>query len=145
MLTPALTPAGALQAWKIAAYAGIWLKLPIARSHLIPAAVARGFTFHHAESGYVMMTAWLAERGATLPPNASHQVGVGALVLNAAGEMLVVKERTGPAAVHDIWKVPTGLVLTGEDVADAAVREVEEETVRVPAEMSVPMQNKQIE
>lgn len=77
------------------------------------------------------MTTWLAARPPTLPPNASHQVGVGALVLNQRGEMLVVKEKTGPAAQYDIWKVPTGLVHTGEDIAEAAAREVLEETVRV--------------
>lgn len=30
-----------------------------------------------------------------LPPNASHQVGVGALVLNEKGEVLVVREKHG--------------------------------------------------
>lgn len=30
-----------------------------------------------------------------LPPNASHQVGVGALVLNEEGDVLVVREKHG--------------------------------------------------
>jgi len=42
--------------------------------------------------------------------------------------MLVVKELTGPAAVRNLWKMPTGLIDPGEDVAEAALRELEEET-----------------
>jgi hypothetical protein len=56
-----------------------------------------GFVFHHAEADYVMMTRWLAAGvPSTLPPNASHQVGVGAFVINARNEVLVVQEALGP-------------------------------------------------
>ena len=77
-----------------------------------------------------MLTAWLPASPNTLPANASHQVGVGAVVRNRHGELLAVKERSGPAAKADIWKVPTGLLNSGEDFHEAAVREVKEETVR---------------
>ena len=41
-------------------------------------AVARGFGFHHAEQGYVMLTRWLpTDCPSPLPANASTQVGVG--------------------------------------------------------------------
>jgi ADP-ribose pyrophosphatase YjhB (NUDIX family) len=56
------------------------------------------------------------------------QVGVGALVLNEADEILLVQERRGPAARPGFWKMPTGLVDVGEAVGAAAVREVAEET-----------------
>ena len=49
-------------------------------------------------------------------------------MLNAAGEVLVVQERTGPAARPGFWKLPTGLVNQGEEIHAAAVREVAEET-----------------
>lgn len=52
------------------------------------------------------------------------QVGVGALVLNAANEILLVQERRGPAARPGFWKMPTGLVDVGEAVGAAAAREV---------------------
>ena len=42
--------------------------------------------------------------------------------------MLVVQEITGPAAARNLWKMPTGLIDPGEDIAEAAVRELEEET-----------------
>jgi 8-oxo-dGTP pyrophosphatase MutT (NUDIX family) len=56
------------------------------------------------------------------------QVGVGAFVLNAQGQVLVVQERTGPAARPGFWKLPTGLCEQGEEIHAAAVREVLEET-----------------
>lgn len=87
----------------------------------------------------------------TLPANASHTVGVGALVTNSEatwtailqifeismqcdvlqlvakmtslsnkpcktgqGKILLVREKSGPAAKHGFWKIPTGLVDAGE-------------------------------
>ena len=38
---------------------------------------------------------WLPTTESQLPPNASHQVGIGALVLNSEGEVLVVREKHG--------------------------------------------------
>lgn len=119
-----------VQAWRAQGKGGVWLKLPIDLSGHVPIATSLGFQFHHAEPDYVMLTAWLQDRPSPLPPSASHQVGVGVFVLNDRGEMLVVKERKGPAAKLGIWKVPTGLLDAAEDFSDAAAREVKEETVR---------------
>lgn len=61
-----------------------------------------------------MMTKWLPESAPnTLPPNASHQIGVGAIVVNERQEMLVVQEANGPLRGQDFWKMPTGLVHVG--------------------------------
>jgi hypothetical protein len=49
--------------------------------------VQAGFRYHHAEPTYLMLTLWLPDRPSTLPPNASHQVGVGAFVLNDKNEV----------------------------------------------------------
>lgn len=38
---------------------------------------------------------WLPDTKNQLPPNASHQVGVGAFVLNDKDEVLVVREKNG--------------------------------------------------
>lgn len=57
-----------------------------------------------------MLTCWLPEgEEDKLPPNASHQVGVGAFVLNERREVLVVQEKTGPLRGKGVWKLPTGL------------------------------------
>jgi ADP-ribose pyrophosphatase YjhB (NUDIX family) len=125
--------AASLAHWKQRGVRGVWLKLPPSlASHVSPAISQHGFGYHHAEPGYVMLTRWLpldegVESG--LPPNASHQVGVGALVVDARrGLVLAVQERTGPLKGRNVWKLPTGLVHAGEDLHTAAEREVEEET-----------------
>ncbi|EFJ50039.1 hypothetical protein VOLCADRAFT_44866, partial [Volvox carteri f. nagariensis] len=118
-----------LESWSVAGTRGVWLKLGLSQSSLIPEAVEQGFEFHHAERDYVMMTRWLpASLSSTLPPNASHQVGVGAFVVNSRGEVLVVMERHGVLRGRGVWKMPTGLVAAGEDLTDAAERELLEET-----------------
>jgi ADP-ribose pyrophosphatase YjhB (NUDIX family) len=118
-----------LARWLASGKRGVWLKLPLASAGLVPTAAARGFDFHHAERGHVMMTRWLPrDAQSTLPPNASHQVGVGAFVVNGRGEVLVVQEANGPLKGKGVYKMPTGLVHAGEDIIDAAVREVAEET-----------------
>lgn len=118
-----------MRAWRASGKRGVWLSLPTSRVRLVAPAVEQGFAFHHAEETHVMLAAWLPEdQPNTLPPNASHQVGVGGVVTNAKGQLLVVQEKHGPLRGKGIWKIPTGLAETGEEVADAAVREVEEET-----------------
>lgn len=39
-----------------------------------------GFRYHHAEPEYLMLVTWISETPDTIPANASHVVGVGALV-----------------------------------------------------------------
>ena len=125
--------AASVVAWKEAGVRGVWLQIPIEQAHLVGAAARLEFEFHHAEKTHAMMTRWLpggAEEN-HLPPNASHQVGIGAFVVNGEGKVLLVQERRGPAAASsrpNFWKLPTGLVEQGEDVPDAATREVFEET-----------------
>eukprot|EP00850_Spirogloea_muscicola_P010557 SM000062S19943 [mRNA] locus=s62:490816:493037:- [translate_table: standard] len=118
----------ALAIWASQGKRGIWLKLLIQRANLILPAVEAGFIFHHAEADYVMLTLWLPPSPSTLPPNASHQIGIGAFVMNDAREVLAVQERNGPLRGSGVWKMPTGLVNQDEDISAAAVREVKEET-----------------
>lgn len=120
-----------LARWRECKYRGIWLKLlRTDHAHYIPLACERGFEFHHAESEYLMMTKWLpVDNPSTLPPNASHQVGVGVFIYDEkSNKVLAVQERNGPLKGKDVWKMPTGLVNVGEDITEAAVREVHEET-----------------
>ena len=57
-------------------------------------------------------------------------MGIGAFVMNEKHEVLVVQELSGPLKGKGIWKMPTGLVTQGENLHEAAPREVFEETVR---------------
>eukprot|EP00435_Cladocopium_sp_Y103_P008568 s2931_g2.t1 len=121
--------ASSLDEWRKQGKRGVWLHLDIGSASLVPIAASEfGFEYHHAEKDYVMMTKWLPDSPNTLPANASHTIGVGALVTNSEGKVLLVREKSGPAAKHGFWKIPTGLVDAGEDLHEAAVREVKEET-----------------
>ena len=118
-----------MKQWRAEGKRGIWLKIPTSRAALIAPAVEQGFGFHHAEPSYLMLTNWLpVGEKSPLPPNASHQVGVGAFVLNESGKLLLVQEAVGPLKGKGLWKIPTGLVEAGEDLPEAAIRELREET-----------------
>eukprot|EP01062_Namystynia_karyoxenos_P056949 TRINITY_DN47896_c0_g1_i1.p1 TRINITY_DN47896_c0_g1~~TRINITY_DN47896_c0_g1_i1.p1 ORF type:complete len:360 (+),score=126.45 TRINITY_DN47896_c0_g1_i1:64-1080(+) len=116
--------------WRRMGKRGVWVKVPTELVRLLPVIVEEfGFSFHHAERAYVVLNKWLPERlPCSLPNNATHTVGVGAVVLNSRGEVLMVRERSGPAARLGIWKLPTGMVDAGEEMHHAVVREVKEET-----------------
>nr|XP_004303571.2 PREDICTED: nudix hydrolase 2-like isoform X1 [Fragaria vesca subsp. vesca] len=117
-----------LSEWRQKEKKGVWIKLPIELSNLVHPAVKEGFTYHHAESDYIMLKRWLPETVDTLPANASHRVGIGAFIMNSKREVLVVQEINGRFKDTGIWKMPTGAVNEGEDICAAAVREVKEET-----------------
>lgn len=105
----------ALQMWHSQHRRGIWLRIPTTHSHLIPPATSLGFDFRHAEPGYCVLTKWLPaddslggersekEKTSRLPHGPTHQVGVGVLVLHPrTGKMLVVREKSGPAAARKL-------------------------------------------
>ncbi len=117
----------AMRGWRAAAYRLVWLELPIRRSVLIPVAVEAGFVFHHAEPGYVMMTCAL-DPYAPIPFYATHFIGAGGLVLNEAHELLVIVEKAHRHNRPNYYKLPGGALRPREHVADAAIREVREET-----------------
>uniref|UniRef100_A0A1J3H8B6 Nudix hydrolase n=1 Tax=Noccaea caerulescens TaxID=107243 RepID=A0A1J3H8B6_NOCCA len=115
--------------WRKKGKKGVWLKLPVEQSELVPIAVKEGFEYHHAEKGYVMLTYWIPEEEpCMLPGNASHQVGVGGFVLNQLKEVLVVQEKYSTSSNTGQWKLPTGFINESEEIFSGAVREVKEET-----------------
>ncbi|XP_028753030.1 nudix hydrolase 2 [Neltuma alba] len=114
--------------WKQLGKKGVWIKLPIHLVNLVEPLVKEGFWYHHAEPKYLMLVYWIPEGANTIPANASHRVGVGAFVMNRKQEVLVVQEKTGLFQGTGVWKFPTGVVDQGEDICEAAVREVKEET-----------------
>ena len=64
-----------------------------------------------------------------MPGFASHYVGVGGLVLSKdRTKLLCIQERKPPTELGRLWKLPGGLVETGESIEEASIREVWEET-----------------
>ncbi|KAH0719686.1 hypothetical protein KY290_004601 [Solanum tuberosum] len=117
-----------LSKWRLQGKKGVWIKLPIELVNLVETAVKEGFWYHHAEPHYLMLVYWIPETENTIPANASHRVGIGAIVLNDKRELLVVQENSGRLKGTAVWKIPTGIVEEGEDIFEGAIREVKEET-----------------
>lgn len=74
-----------LQSWKLSGKRGVWLKIPSKKIAYAASAIESGFVMHHAENDYLMLTHWLSDDENKLPPNASHQIGVGCIVVNDEG------------------------------------------------------------
>ncbi|GMI70912.1 nudix hydrolase homolog 2, ARABIDOPSIS THALIANA NUDIX HYDROLASE HOMOLOG 2 [Hibiscus trionum] len=117
-----------LSQWKQQGKRAVWIKLPIELVNLVEPAVKEGFKYHHAETDYLMLVKWLSQSADTIPKNASHRVGISAFVMNEKREVLVVQEKGGKFKGTGVWKFPTGVVDEGEDISEAAMREVKEET-----------------
>lgn len=119
-----------LNNWSSDNLKGVWLRLPIEISHLVPVAVRHGFWFHHCSSDYILMCNWLqgGKETSLLPAAPSHYIGVAGFVLNSQRELLVIQEKHGPAAGQNLWKLPGGLLDLHEDISKGVVREVREET-----------------
>ena len=103
----------------------VWVQVPMARASLIEDMVELGFRFHNAEGDKANLNLWLKDSASMVPEFATTNIGVGAMVINSRDEILCVRElRTN----YRPWKVPTGRGELGEDIPDAAEREVMEET-----------------
>lgn len=127
----------------------IWFRVHRSRASWLPILVRNDFYFHHARDEIVMMYRWLPKDEPSAVPPFAHtmvrvrvkrnvichptytivlpfKVGVGALVINSDNEVLVVSEKN--ALIKDSWKLPGGYLEMNEELVDAAIREVEEET-----------------
>ncbi|CAK0815014.1 unnamed protein product, partial [Prorocentrum cordatum] len=118
-----------LARWRADGRTGVWAKVPNSAAELIPALLAEGFDWHHAQQGYALLTLWLPEGQSQLPRYGGHQVGVGGLVLSPDRRVLLMKEKVPHFGRKESqWKLPGGLADPGEDLGEAAAREVLEET-----------------
>ena len=118
--------AASLDRWTRDGVRGVWLEVPAALVKYLPAALENGFRLRGGDATHVLCCAWLPGGESPLPPGPTHQVGVGAVVTDRAGRLLLVQEAVGPAQGR--WKLPTGLCEANEDIGAAAAREVREET-----------------
>lgn len=68
----------------------MWVKVPVKKSYLIPAAFKNGFVYHHAEGDYAMLFQWLPEKTeCKVPVYATHHIGVSGI--NNCGKIFYFK------------------------------------------------------
>jgi 8-oxo-dGTP pyrophosphatase MutT (NUDIX family) len=99
-----------------------WITLPLARSAAIPLFVEYGFVFHSCLPDSLTLVRQPAP-STFVPFVPTHILGAGAIVMNAQGEVLVVRERGRSG-----FNLPGGHIDAGERIEDGIVREVLEET-----------------
>jgi len=118
--------ADSVQGWVEAGYCFVWLDFPLEKASLVAEAAAQGFVYHHVNGGTLTLLNCLTA-DAEGPPDATHYVGVGGVVINDCNELLVIREKyfDGRPAYY---KFPGGFVHIGEHLATAVIREVWEET-----------------
>ncbi|KAL7640272.1 UNVERIFIED_CONTAM: hypothetical protein RMT77_009686 [Armadillidium vulgare] len=115
-----------ISVWKEKKVRAVWMNVYLEHSFWIPVLVKNGFNYHHAKPNYVTMVKWLPkDEPYQIPSFAHNTLGVGGFVVNEADELLVVRERF-QSFPH--WKLPGGYVEVDENLSDAAIREVKEET-----------------
>ncbi|XP_037039651.1 nudix hydrolase 8 isoform X2 [Bradysia coprophila] len=116
-----------LEYWQEQQCRSVWFKVDVGNSDVVPILAKNGFDFHHAKEGFVMMVKWLpTDETSNIPVYAHTMVGVGGLVINNKNQVLSITEKQ--AIIAGSWKLPGGYVEPGEDLVDAVIREVEEET-----------------
>jgi 8-oxo-dGTP pyrophosphatase MutT (NUDIX family) len=113
-----------IRAWRNENVKVVWMRLNLEQAILVPAAVDNGFVYHHADAAGVQLTLTITP-GSYIPPFATHYIGAGGVVVTENRELLVVSEAY---RTKRHYKLPGGALHPGEHIADAAVREVREET-----------------
>ena len=100
----------------------LWIKLPPSQGKFIPTLTELDFQFHHCIKNHVMLVKKLISD--PIVPNAMNfNVGVGAVVQDNKGRLLVIKDRFSIG-----YKLPGGHIDPHETIENALIREVYEET-----------------
>lgn len=99
----------------------LWIKLDIEQSFLIPLLVTFDFTFHNCNPKNITMVKKLI-KNPIIPTSANHTLGVGAIVMHD-NKLLVIKDK-----IIQKYKLPGGYIDNQENISEALIREVNEET-----------------
>lgn len=105
----------------------LWISIPMSHASFIEAMNdIPGLEYHNANGKVANLSIWLQDNIENkIPEYATHQVGVGAMVVNSKQQILCVRELKRN---YRPWKIPGGLAELGENLDVAAIREVKEET-----------------
>ncbi|MCB2184582.1 MAG: NUDIX domain-containing protein [Desulfobulbaceae bacterium] len=99
----------------------MWITLPIEKSSLIPVFTKHDFKFYDCSEESITLFKKLTHNPST-PTATNHTIGVGAFVKDG-NDILVVKD-----SIYRKYKLPGGYVNNKENISQALMREVFEET-----------------
>jgi len=114
-----------LQQAKIDKISLLWIDLTTTQHEHIALALALGFEFHNCEAKRVTLT-YQVTKEAYIPVPPTHTIGVGAVVINAKNELLMVRDRIHTS--HSLYKLPGGMLEDAQSLEEGVIREVWEET-----------------
>ena len=103
----------------------LWLDLTTQQNQHIAIALELGFEFHNCEAHRATLT-YRVKEDAYIPVSPTHTIGVGAVVINQANELLMVRDRIHTSSSR--YKIPGGMLEHGDKLSDGVIREVWEET-----------------
>lgn len=112
-----------LEIWRDQGHKIVNLEVPIEHSEFVPVIIGCGFKYHYSGTEFLVLNKQLAGPE-LIAPRPHHFIGVGGIVLNERNEILVVVDKY----YSNKYKFPGGFVDARENLADAAVREIFEET-----------------
>ena len=99
----------------------LWITLPIGKSDYIPLLTRHNFVFFDCNETSITLLKRLAANP-ILPTATNHTIGVGAFVIDG-NQILVVKDN-----IYKKYKLPGGYIDNNENISQALMREVFEET-----------------
>lgn len=99
----------------------LWIKLKIEQSNFIPLLTKYDFVFHHCNERDITLLKRLIDNP-VIPTATNHTLGVGAIVFDKE-KLLVIKDR-----IYQKYKLPGGYIDDSENISNALIREVYEET-----------------
>ncbi|MGO3344723.1 MAG: NUDIX domain-containing protein [Marinomonas sp.] len=102
----------------------IWLTLDRSKTDVVPILSKYDFVFHTCSEELLTMI-FRVEETSYAPFSPTHTLGTGAIVINANDELLVVRDNW---SAYRGYKLPGGYLEQGENIEEAVVREVLEET-----------------
>jgi len=114
-----------LQQAKIDKISLLWIDLTTTQHEHIALALELGFEFHNCEAKRVTLT-YQVTKEAYIPVPPTHTIGVGAVVINAKNELLMVRDRIHTS--HSLYKLPGGMLEDAQSLEEGVIREVWEET-----------------
>ncbi|KAL6731482.1 hypothetical protein Aduo_002343 [Ancylostoma duodenale] len=129
-----------LQKWKAKGVEGVFFRIDLKDSFLVPILAEYGFEYYDVKAKQVTMTRWLPDTPSALTLNACNWHSVSGIVVDKNGRILLVKEHK---RAKFGWIFPGGHANDCEPIFETAKRKVAEETgIKAEPQAIIALQHK---